>query len=116
MCGFRVIYDTRRVRIIVNKCAVEYIARKNDCACVVCLCGGSADCVRGYWGGGIFTFFCGADISVFFGVCVFVCMCFDRLIVAGVCWETTKYVLCDYLTLYNIRFRFKIGAKMRVCW
>ena len=68
----------------------------------------------GWWD--YYFFFCGADISVFFGVCVFVCMCFDRLIVAGVCWETTKYVLCDYLTLYNIRFRFKIGAKMRVCW
>ena len=39
VCGFRVIYDTRRVRIIVvNKMrGLEYIARKNDCACV-CLC------------------------------------------------------------------------------
>jgi hypothetical protein len=53
VCGFRVIYDTRRVRIIVvNKMrGLEYIARKNDCACVfmygVCMCLGFSRLRRG---------------------------------------------------------------------
>jgi hypothetical protein len=71
VCGFRVIYDTRRVRIIVvNKMrGLEYIARKkNDCACVclcmVCVClgvGGSADCVGGFCGAGVLLGVCLID-------------------------------------------------------